>query len=192
MKTRNLAIPILAATFIFPACSVNVKKGAKDGDDKNVDIKTPFTDIHVQKDADARDAGLPVYPGAKIKPKTGNDDSTANVNLSAFGYGLRVVVLKYESDDAPAKIQGFYEKELKRYGAVLVCHTSHGGDYNVNAGGHHDSSRPLKCSGDNSGNIVELKTGVEENQHVVAIEPQDKGTDFTLVYVHTHGKDDTI
>ena len=38
----------------------------------------------------------------------------------------------------------------------------------------------------------ELKAGTEGNEHVVAVEPQAKGTDFTLVYVHTHDKDDTI
>lgn len=188
MRINLLWISILAVAFVFSACSINVKKDANGGDDKNVDIKTPFTDIHVEKDADARDSGLPVYPGAKLKPKSGDDDSSANVNLSAFGFRLKVVVLKYESDDSPAKIQSYYQNELKRYGGVLECHTSHGGNYNADV--HNNPSAPLKCSGDNSGNIVELKAGTEGNQHVVAIEPQGKGTEFTLVYVHTHGKDD--
>ena len=191
MRIRSLAILSIIAAFILSACSVNVKKNS-DGstDDKNVDIKTPFTDIHVQKDAAPQDAGLSVYPGARLKPKKGNDDSTANVNLSAFGFGLRGVVLKYESDDQPAKIQKYYQDELRKYGSVLECHTSHRGDYNANI--NHDSSAKLKCSGDNSGNVVELKVGSEGNQHVVAIEPQGKGTDFTLVCVHTHDKDYTI
>jgi hypothetical protein len=190
MQIRFLVILSIVAVLVFAACSVNVKKNSDGSDEKNVDIKTPFTDIHVQKDAAPQDAGLPVYPGARIKPKSGNDDSTANVNLSAFGFGLRVVVLKYESDDAPAKIQKYYQNELRKYGNVLECHTSHHGDYNANI--NHDSSAQLKCSGDNSGNVVELKVGTEGNQHVVALEPQGKGTDFTLVYVHTHNKDDTI
>jgi hypothetical protein len=188
MRFRIAAILIIA--FFLSACSVNVKKD-NGGDDKNVDIKTPFTDIHVEKNADARDTGLPVYPGARLKPKSGNDDSSANVNLSAFGFGLKVVVLKYESDDAPSKVQKFYEAQLKKYGSVLQCHTSHRGDYDA-GGMNRDSSGELKCTGDNSGNIVELKSGTESNQHIVAVEPQGKGTDFTLVYVHTHGKDDTI
>ena len=143
MRIRSLAILSIIAAFILSACSVNVKKNS-DGstDDKNVDIKTPFTDIHVQKDAAPQDAGLSVYPGARLKPKKGNDDSTANVNLSAFGFGLRVVVLKYESDDQPAKIQKYYQDELRKYGSVLECHTSHRGDYNANV--NHDSSAKLK------------------------------------------------
>lgn len=190
MPTRLLATMILCAAFVFAACSINVKKGANDGDDKNVDIKTPFTDIHVEKEADARDTGLPVYPGATLKPNEGNNDNSANVNLSAFGYGLKVVVLKYQSDDAPSKVEKFYQGQLKRYGGVLECHTSHHGDYNANV--HNDPSAPVKCDSDNSGNVVELKVGTEGNQHVVSIEPAAKGTEFTLVYVHTHGKDETI
>jgi hypothetical protein len=190
MQKNFSGILIVAAALLISACSVNVKKSANGGDDKNVDIKTPFTDIHVEKDADARDTGLQVYPGARLKPKKGNDDSSANVNLSAFGYALKVVVLKYESEDSPNKIQKFYQNELKHFGGVLECHTSHRGDYDTNV--DHDSSAPVKCSGDNSGNIVELKSGTEGNQHVVSIEPRDKGTDFTLVYVRTHGKEDTI
>jgi hypothetical protein len=191
MQTRSLVILIIVGTFIFAACSVNVKKGSDGGDDKNVDIKTPFTDIHVEKQADARDTGLPPYPGARLKPKNGNDDSSANVNLSAFGFGLKVVVLKYESDDPPTKLVSYYQNELKKYGSVLQCHSSHAGDFGANAGHGRDSDQ-LKCEGDNSGNVVELKVGTESNQHIVAIEPEGKGSDFTLVYVHTHGKDDTI
>lgn len=181
---------LICSVALLSACSVNVKKD-NGGDDKNVDIKTPFTDIHVEKNADARDAGLPVYPGSKLKPKSGEDDSSANVNLSAFGYGLKVVVLKYQSDDSAEKISKFYQNELKKYGGVLECHTSHHGNYD-GSGLKHDSSAQLKCAGDNTGNIVELKAGTEGNQHIVEVEPNGKGTDFTLVYVHTHGKDDTI
>lgn len=190
MRFNSAILLAILAAFTLSACSVNVKKD-NGGDEKNVDIKTPFTDIHVEKNADARDAGLPVYPGAKLKPKTGEDDSSANVNLSAFGYGLKVVVLKYESNDAPSKVQKFYSGELKKYGNVLECHTSHRGDYNPHDFHDHQSGE-LKCEGDNSGNVIELKSGNEGNQHIVAIEPQGKGTDFTLVYVHTHGKEDTI
>jgi hypothetical protein len=80
---------------------------------------------------------------------------------------------------------------LKKYGSVLQCHSSHAGDFGTNAGHGRDSDQ-LKCEGDNTGNVIELKTGTESNQHIVAVEPEGKGSDFTLVYVHTHGKDDTI
>ena len=192
MRNRlEFLILATAAFLVLAGCSINVKKNGA-GDDKNVDIKTPFTDIHVEKDADVRDTGLPVYPGARLKPKTGDDDNSANVNLSAFGFGLKVVVLKYESDDTPSKLQTFYQGELKKYGNVLQCHTSHLGQHYDGGASHHDPSGQLKCDGDNTGNIVELKAGTEGNQHIVSIQPQGKGSDFALVYVRVRGKEGTI
>jgi hypothetical protein len=98
---------VIAAAFTLSltllACSVNVKDHGDDGADK-VDISTPVGGIHVDEDADVRDTGLPVYPRARPKPKTDDGDKkSANVNLSAFGYGLKVVALEYESDDPPDK-----------------------------------------------------------------------------------------
>jgi hypothetical protein len=39
-----------------------------------------------------------------------------------------------------------------------------------------------------------LKVGTEDNQHVVAVEPNDGhgGSTFALVYVHTRGKQGDI
>ena len=186
---RAFIIALLGlTTVIFTSCSVNVKKDNQ-GQDKNVDIKTPFAQIHVDQGAEVRDTGLPVYAGARLKEKNGNDEKNANVNISAFGYGLRVVAVEYESDDPPSKLVAFYQGQLKRYGNVLQCHTS-GANYNVQ---HNSSgSEELKCEGDNTGNTIELKAGTNSNQHVVSIEPHGKGSDFALVYVHTRGKDDTI
>ena len=106
------------------ACSVSVKDHGDDGA-KKVDISTPVGGIHVDENADARDTGLPVYPGARPKPKSDDGDKkSANVNLSAFGYGLKVVALEYESDDPPDKIIAYYQDQLKKYGDVLQCHGS--------------------------------------------------------------------
>jgi len=48
----------------------------------------------------------------------------------------------------------------------------------------------VKCEGDNTGPVRELKVGTEDNARVVAIENpgSTKGTIFALVYVHTRGK----
>jgi len=177
----------LAAILVFPACDVNVKK-SDSGDDKNVDIKTPIGGLHVSKDVDPRDTGIAVYPGARKREKASSGDDNANLGISTGLFGFRVVVVHYETDDAPDKVIAFYNNELKRYGSVLECHTrSSGGHTNVEMG--KDKSHSLKCEGDSDGKTIELKVGEEENQHVVAIEPQAKGCEFTLVKVQTHGKD---
>jgi hypothetical protein len=183
--TLALGLVTLAA-LLLPACSVNVKK-EQNGEDKQVDITTPVGGIHVSKGANVADVGLAVYPGARLKPddSDGNDKS-ANVNISSFGFGLRVVALEYRSDDSPAKLIAYYKDELKKYGKVLECHTSHF-EVNPDIKGSDHESRELTCDG-SSGNNVELKVGTKENQHIVAIEPDGKGSSFSLVYVRTHGK----
>ncbi len=188
---RNLlGLAILLLLVLLPACSINVKK-EKNGQDKQVDIQTPVGGIHVSKDVDVADTGLAVYPGSRLKQKDFNGESkSANVNISSFGFGLRVVAMEYESDDAPAKVVAFYQDQLKKYGNILVCHTSHL-DVNTDMKGLDHGSHELTCES-TSGNNVELKVGTKENQHIVAVEPAGNGSSFSLVYVRTHGKDADI
>ena len=184
---RNfIGLTAMAAVVIVTACSINVKKDEQ-GQDKNVDINTPFGGIHVNEGADVRETGLPVYAGARLKKKDDSgDEKSANVNISTSAFGLKVVAVEYESDAAPGKLVAYYKNELKKYGNVLECHTQ----------GEHDSyegnSDELKCEGNNNGKTVELKVGTKSNEHLVSIKPQGKGSDFALVYVRTRGKDTTI
>jgi hypothetical protein len=183
---------MLAAAFLITACSVNVKK-EPNGQDKQVDINTIAGGIHVSKQADASDVGLPVYPGATLKEKDADgSDKSANVNISGFGFGLKVVALEYRSDDAPAKVLAFYRDQLKKYGNVLECHTS-GVNVNMSMKSHgsDNNSNELTCEGD-SGKNVELKVGRKDDQHIVAVESEGKGSSFSLVYVRTHGKEAEI
>jgi hypothetical protein len=179
------------AVVLLSGCSVNVKKESN-GQDKQVDIKTPLGGIHVSKGADVADTGLAVYPGARLKPEdSGHDDKSANVSISGFGYGLRVVALEYESDDAPEKILAFYRDQLKKYGSVLECHTSGHFNMNMKYSDKSSDSHALTCDM-NNGKNVELKAGTDENQHIVAVESEGKGSSFSLVYVRTHGKEADI
>jgi hypothetical protein len=178
------------AVLLVSACSINVKK-EKNGEDKQVDINTLVGGIHVSKGADAADAGIAVYPGARLKQEgSDGNDKSANVNISSFGFGLKVVALEYRSDDAPDKVVAYYRDQLKKYGKVLECHTSH---LNVNPEikGSDHGSHELTCEG-SSGSNIELKVGTKEDQHIVAVEPDGKGSSFSLVYVRTHGKDADI
>jgi len=189
-------VVIIATVALLPACSINVKDHGDDGNSK-VDINTPLGGIHVDQNVDARDTGLPVYPGARPKPKTSDGDKkSANVNLSAFGFGLKVVALEYESDDPPAKIIAYYQDQLKKYGNVLQCH---GGSFKVDddvpvVGGKkgYVVGGKLKCESDDGGNKVELKAGTDDNQHIVAIEPEGKGSDFAIVWLRFRGKEGEI
>lgn len=188
---RVFLIFVVTLTILVAGCSINVKKDKAGGQDKDVDIKTPLGGIHVSKGANPDDVGVPIYPGARLKQENSDgSDKSANVNISGFGFGLRVVALEYESNDSPDKVISYYKDQLKKYGNVLVCHTSH---LNLDTKPTHDEggSRELTCEGP-SGDNIELKVGTKENQHIVAIEPQGKGSSFSLVYLRTHGKDADI
>jgi len=190
MRRLTVGVLGLVALFALAACDVNVKKDNQ-GEDKNVDIKTPFGEIHVDKGADVRDTGLPVFAGATLKQKDNNSDQqSANVNISTSAFGVKVVALDYESDAAPSKVIAYYKDQLKKFGNVLECHSS-GENFNANYGSDKGSEE-LKCEGNNTGETVELKVGTKSNQHIVSVKPQGKGSEFALVYVRTRGKQGTI
>jgi hypothetical protein len=166
-----------------------VKKD-ESGRDKKVDIQTPIGGIHVSKDVDVRATGIPVYPGARVKEKEAEgEEKSANVNISTGLFGLKVVAVEYESDDPPEKLIAYYKDQLKKYGSVIECHTNREHHVQVEGRKGDSKSHELKCDGDNGGKRVELKVGTEENQHLVSIEPRDKGSSFALVYVQTRGRE---
>jgi hypothetical protein len=182
----------VAALLLLAGCSVNVKKEA-DGQDKQVDVNSLLGNVHVSKQADVADVGLAIYPGARLKEKDSDgSDKSANVNISGFGFGIKVIALEYRSDDTPAKVLSFYRDQLRKYGDVLECHTS-SLNLDMRMGSHSskDDSNELTCEG-NHGNNIELKVGKKDDQHIVAVEPEGRGSSFSLVYVRTHGKDTDI
>jgi len=187
-RFRPLTVLMLAAAFLLVAgCSINVKKNNDNNEDKNVDIDTPFGGIHVKNGADVRDTGIPVYPGAQPKQKgDSSDEKAANVDISTSAFGVKVVAVDYETHDMPSKVIAFYKDKLKQFGAVLECHTS---ERNYT---HEGDSEELKCEGNNNGKTIELKAGTRSNQHIVAVNPEDKGSEFSLVYVRLRGKEGTI
>jgi hypothetical protein len=189
IASRLVLVVAVAAT----ATLVHAQKQDSD-QDKHLDIQSSAGDLHVGNDADARKAGLSLYPGARLRHDEENSGA-ANLSLFTQAFGVKLVVAKYDSDDAPGKVIEFYRERLKKYGKVLECHTSEHGD-DTHADFNDDDEHPakeVKCEGDNKGPVTELKVGTENNQHVVAIKTHDGGgSTFDLVYVHTRGKEGDI
>lgn len=187
---------ILVSFSMVVAClGIAAQAPSQSNQDKHVDIQSSAGDLHVGNDADARKAGLPLYPGARLRHDDENS-SAANLSLFTDAFGVKLVLAKYDSDDAPGKVIDFYRDKLKKYGKVIECHTrEHGGahaDFNDDEDSKDKRSSEVKCEGDNTGPVAELKVGTENNQHVVAIEPNGGGSTFALVYVHTRGKQGDI
>jgi hypothetical protein len=167
--------------------------GDKATESKGAEITTPFGTLRARNEDDGKATGLAVYPGARLVKDKENDHG-GNVVIDTPVFGLKVVAVKYETDDPPEKVLDFYRNELKKFGRkVLECRPSHEPD-DVVVGDVHKkkSENELACDKDDkqSGPVTELKVGTEDNQHVVGVEQKGKATRFALVYVRVHGDHD--
>jgi hypothetical protein len=184
---RGVALVLGLAAICLAGCRVHVDKDAK-GNEKTVQVDTPFGGVHVNTDQlSAADLGMPVYPGAQ----TVRDDDkhkSADVHLGFGSWQLRVKAVSYSTPDSKDKVAAFYKKALARYGDVITCNgTSPVGTPEVTHEG-------LTCEDDNNANNgvkldendfrhdFQLKAGSKRHQHIVGFE-NAKGdeTRFALV-----------
>jgi hypothetical protein len=178
-----MAAGLLAALFLT-GCSVKETKDSS-GKEKDVDIRTPWGSLSVQKgSSDIKATGLPLYPGAHPRK---DDENSANVNISSSMFGLKVVAQKYESDDSPDKVLSFYHKQMGKFGDVIEC--SRGFDINFH---HHDKDDPVTCEGSGHDYDKALKAGTQNNQHIIAVKTNGSGSSFAVVYVRAWDDKDTI
>lgn len=185
------ALAVLAIT-LLAGCSIHEQKSA-DNKDKKVDIQTPFGNLKVNNKVDVAETGLPVYPGARQVRGDEHDSNAANVNMSFGGFSLKVVAVKFESDDSPEKVLDFYRDKVKAYGASGKYLECHGLDIELKGGGfdsHDDEdAKELTCGkGDKHGDSTELKAGTPDRQHIVSVKPRGNGSEFALVYVNKSGR----
>jgi len=189
-RTRNATTLVvgLALAAGLAGCRVHVDKDAN-GQDKKVQVDTPFGGVHVNTDqTTAVELGLPVYPGAVVV-KDGNHDS-ADVHLGFGEWQMHVQTVSYEASDSEEKVVAFYKKALGRYGDVITCQ----GDSPV--GTPTTTSEGLGCADEKKGGNVkinrhdygtdkdslELKAGSRRHQHIVGFEnPKDGKPRFVLV-----------
>ena len=164
-------------------CRVNVDKG-ENGQEKKVQVDTPFGGIHVNTDqTTAADLGLPVYPGATIA-KDDEENKSADIHMGFGEWQMRIKVVSYTSSDPQDKIEAFYKKALGRYGAVITCQN------NAPVGTPTATPEGLTCADDRKhtnvdiGNGVQLKAGSKHHQHIVGFENPKGGTNkFALVAI---------
>jgi hypothetical protein len=186
LTTRSSVAITLACLGVFAAgCSIHVDD--KDKKNEKVDIQTPFANLKVDTNEKASDNGIPVYPGARPRPKTDGDAHHANVNIAAMGFGLKVIAAEYLTDDSPEKVKSFYEDKLKKWGGVVVCQGT--SDEGTSYKRHGDNGSEKVSCGNSHGNGWEVKVGTNDNQHLVAIEADGKGTRFGTVLIQMHGKE---
>lgn len=193
---RQILAVAFGAAISIPGWAAQSQK-PDNSQSETFDVRSSVGDTHLGADGDARKAGVPLYPGARLRRDKENSDAV-NIGVLTEAFGFKLVVANYESDDDPGKVIHFYRDKLKKYGSVLECHSrKHGGDVDFDDDDKNDDakgSKELKCDGDNTGPVTELKVGREGNQRVVAIEANQgrSGSTFAVVYVHAHGKQGDI
>jgi hypothetical protein len=194
VKKPFLLAAMMTVAVLLAGCVVSTHKNRNNegSENKDVDIRTPLGSLSVRQTADAKETGLALYPGATLK-KDSDHDGGANVNISSSLFGLKVVALKFQSDDPPEKVLGFYRKEMGRFGKVVEC--TGGFNMNFHPGEKRNKDAEVTCnSNDRSDSSYkqELKVGTENNQRIMAVKPSGKGSEFALVYVRAHDDKDTM
>jgi hypothetical protein len=159
---------------------VNVTVTSKDGSESGLVISARAT---------AKEAGLPLYPGAIPHKDEKNDSSAANLGLWGSTFGFKLVVLKMESSDSPEKVAAFYQKALGKYGTVLNCSNSSKAQSDKDKS---NNSNKLICDDDHgdAGELV-FKAGTKEKQHLVSVKPNGTGCTFNLLYIEARSDDKT-
>jgi len=178
-------LTLLAVLLVLLAgCSIQ-ERG--EGDRKDVKIATPFGGMEIKADdKNPADTGLAVYPGSTLKAKEGDESSTANVSISSGIFGLRVAAATYTSGDSLSKVRDFYKQELNKYGSVIECR----GKIEDR---DHDQDDELFCKeGAGEAGRVELGVGNKQRRRIVSLKPNDKGTEFSLVYLQLRGKEGAL
>jgi hypothetical protein len=195
-RVLSVAVVVAATALLLSlaGCSISEHKDEGSGK-KDVEIKTPFGDMNVKNRADAKDTGLPLYPGATLKPSEKGDEGKGQAQVSLDMFGMKIAVVSYLSNDAPDKVVAWYRNELKPMGTFVECASS--GDIG-NVGAHYDTkdsdsedklNKPVSCEHADTGGsrkVTQLKMGTEGNQRIVAVGDRKDGkpgSEFALVRV---------
>ena len=142
--------------------------------------------VTASDEVSAQDLGLPLYPGSHRYKDSSDDSSAVQLGLWRGNSGLKLVVLKLETNDSTERVAAFYRKALAKYGKVLDC-----SDPKAPRAAEGKSSKELTCDADEPkpGEQV-FKSGSKEKQHVVGIQSSGGQTLFQLVYLEQRGVDD--
>ena len=185
MSRARMRARILAATAPSLACLLAGTPAARA--QSGFDIS-----VHATSDVTPAAIGLPVYPGARLAVKHGDDDAAFDVGFAFGDTRLRMAGISYDSDDSPDRILEFYRRALSQYGDVLECDHGHAvgnlsvtssglrcsdkkGHDNVNLDGHFDSSRDH-----------DLRAGSPGEFRIVGVDGSyTKSARFVIMYVKT-------
>ena len=152
---------------------VNVTVTGKDGSEVG--------GLVISAQATAKEAGLPLYPGAKPHKDEKDDSSGAKLGLWGTTFGFKLIALKMESEDSQERVAAYYQKALAKYGTVLNCSDTSKSQADKDK---NESSKKLTCGDDHPdpGGML-FKVGSKEKQRIVSVKPNGAGCIFHIVYL---------
>jgi hypothetical protein len=181
---RPSLIAIAAACLLLAGCNVSSNKN---GHGDNVQMRTPFGDMHIKTSDDANLAGIGLtpYPGATpVKDDDGKDKNAADINLNFGDFHLGVKAASFQTPDSPDRVEAFYRKDMARYGDVVKCKDD------APIGQPTRTAEGLTCNDDHNRheihvsddrNEIELRAGSPGHFHLVGIKTKSGGTKIGLV-----------
>jgi hypothetical protein len=181
---RPSLIVIGAACLLLAGCNVSSNKN---GHGDNVQMRTPFGDMHIKTSDDANLAGIGLtpYPGATpVKDDDGKDKNAADINLNFGDFHLGVKAASFQTPDSPDRVEAFYRKDMARYGDVVKCKDD------APIGQPTRTAEGLTCNDDHNRheihvsddrNEIELRAGSPGHFHLVGIKTKSGGTKIGLV-----------
>ncbi|MEP6502952.1 MAG: hypothetical protein ABJD97_06465 [Betaproteobacteria bacterium] len=144
-------------------------------------------DIHA--DADAKDVGLPIYPGAVKKPDKRDEPPGFSFGVWGDSFGFKLAVVSDRSDADIDAVAAFYREALGRYGPVLDCSQNRKPKAAPAASspgkGQSDLNTPVTCDADDvpdAGGRL-FKVGTHGAQRAFRVRPIKSGVSFQLVRV---------
>ena len=177
-KTRAWQVAALAGAMVASGTVAPAESQDKSGQQSDSDMGLQLR-MHVSE----KEIGLAVYPGAKLRKDDRGDSPAANFGVWGKGFGIKLMVMKLESPDAPAKVSAFYQKALAKYGKVLDCSQ---GSKQTSASKSPDA---ITCDDTPATGATLYKAGTKGKQRIVGVEPSGTGSHFELVLLDTRGVD---
>lgn len=99
---------------------------AKEGEKKEILIKTPWGGLEAAATSDASRLRLPVYPGAKFLKDETSDSLSLDLSIKGKP-DVHFLVGKFETPDDIDKVRDFYQKKLGKEVTKFIEKTDEGG-----------------------------------------------------------------
>ncbi len=148
LTTRGLGLIVMVLAVSAMAPRLDAAPGQDQSKDQ-LSVKTDSGGLDVANNANAKEVGLPVYPGATHVRDSDKDGGGLLFNLSRAGKpDVKFVVAKFETSDSIDQVRDFYKKKLGHKVTKFSVDAGDGGlSFEMRADKQHAKFVALKSTG---------------------------------------------